>query len=29
MEFMTHIKEDRLLPFYIFTGEEMGRMNVY
>lgn len=29
MEFMTHIKEDRLLPFYIFTGEEIGLMNVY
>ena len=29
MEFMTHIKEDRLLPFYIFTGEEIGLMNFY
>lgn len=29
IEFMTHIKEDRLLPFYIFTGEEIGLMNVY
>lgn len=29
MEFMTHIREDRLLPFYIFTGEEIGLMNVY
>lgn len=29
MEFMAHIKEDRLLPFYIFTGEEIGLMNVY
>ena len=29
MDFMSHIKEGRLLPFYIFTGEEIGLMNVY